>query len=128
MLFVLQLLADGEGGGPAQPQGSPWGNLLLPMMALGLLFYLFLIRPARRQENERQKLLGALKKNDKVETTGGIIGVVSSIKDNDEEVMLKIDDNSNVRLRVTRKSIVRILGGSSEPGKEQPKDERIQKA
>jgi preprotein translocase subunit YajC len=115
MLFALQLLAEDP---PKEGPVGGLGGFLLPMLALGVLFYLFLIRPARRQENERQKLLSALKKNDKVETAGGIIGTVSSIKDKDEEVMLKIDDNSNIRLRVTRRSIVRILGGD-EPAKEQ---------
>jgi preprotein translocase subunit YajC len=40
-------------------------------------------------------------------TSGGIIGVIANMKD--DEVLLKVDENSNVRLRVTRSSIVRVL-------------------
>ena len=50
-----------------------------------------------------------MKKNDRVVTSGGIIAVISGIRDKDEEVTLKVDDNSNVRLRVTKASIVRVL-------------------
>jgi preprotein translocase subunit YajC len=72
----------------------------------------------KRQEQERKTLLSALKKNDKVVTSGGIIGIVASVKEKEDEVMLKVDESSNVRLRVTRSSIVRIVGGD-EAAKEQ---------
>jgi len=85
---------------------------------MGVLFWFFMIRPMKRQEQERKALLSALKKNDKVVTSGGIIGIVASVKEKEDEVMLKVDESSNVRLRVTRSSIVRIVGGE-EAAKEQ---------
>jgi preprotein translocase subunit YajC len=72
----------------------------------------------KRQEQERKTLLSALKKNDKVVTSGGIIGIVAAVKEKEDEVILKVDESSNVRLRVTRSSIVRIVGGE-EAAKEQ---------
>ena len=110
MLFALQLLAQAADGGQAQP--SPTGGLwsFAPLIIIFILFYFFMIRaPMKRQEQERKNLYSALKKNDKVVTSGGIIGVVANIKDKEDEVTLKIDDNSNVRLKVTRSSIVRIV-------------------
>jgi|SRR5437588_2759703 len=117
MLFALQLLA---GAGQADPnqQGS-W----LPLVTMGLVLvfaYLLLFRaPMKRQEQERKNLFAALKKNDKVVTSAGIIGIIASIKENEDEVTLKVDENSNVRLRVLKSSIQKILGGD-----ETPKDDK----
>jgi preprotein translocase subunit YajC len=112
MLSTLLLLADTP---PAQ-DGSGGGSLiglLLPFLPIAILFWFFMIRPMKRQEQERQALLSALKKNDKVVTSGGIIGTVAGIREKEDEVTLKVDDSSNVKLRVTRSSIVRILGGEA---------------
>jgi preprotein translocase subunit YajC len=114
MLSHLLLLAAQT----SEPQAQ--SNLLftlLPFLIIGAIGWFLLIRPMKRQEQERQALLTALKKNDKVVTSGGIIGIVASIKEKEDEVTLKVDESSNVRLRVTKSSIVRILGGE-EPSKE----------
>jgi preprotein translocase subunit YajC len=110
MIATLLLLADQPAGPDGSGGASPFG-LLIPMLAVGILFWFFMIRPMKRQEQERQALLTALKKNDRVVTSGGIIGIVASIKEKEDEVTLKVDESANVRLRVTRGSIVRILGG-----------------
>src|SRR5215472_1290105 len=105
MLAHLLLLAQAD-----QAQGNILFTLF-PFLIIGLLGWFLMIRPMKRQEQERQALLTALKKNDKVVTSGGIIGIVASIKEKEDEVTLKVDESSNVRLRVTKGSIVRILGG-----------------
>ena len=108
MFGALQLLADAAGDQtPAQP-----GSGLLPLMSIGIifvLFYVFMIRgPMKRQEQDRQSLLGNLKKNDEVVTSGGLIGIVANISD-DDEVTLKVDESSNVRIRVLKSGILRNL-------------------
>ena len=117
MLSHLLLLAQQSSDSPAAPQSNLLFNLL-PLFVIGGLLWFLMIRPMKRQEHERQALLGGLKKNDKVVTSGGIIGIVASIKDKEDEVTLKVDESSNVRLRMTKSSIVRVLGGE-ESGKEQ---------
>jgi preprotein translocase subunit YajC len=99
------LLADDEPAAQTPPSNPL--NLLFPLLIMGVFLYFMAIRPMRKQEKERKLLNESLKKNDRVLTSGGIIGVVANIKD--DEVMLKVDENSNVRLRVTRSSIVRVL-------------------
>jgi preprotein translocase subunit YajC len=110
MLSHLLLLAQQSGDTPAARPDTLF-SLLLPLLIIGILFWFLMIRPMKRQEQERQSLLATLKKNDKVVTSGGIIGIVAAIKDKDDEVTLKVDESSNVRLRVTKSSIVRVLGG-----------------
>jgi len=113
MLFALQslalLLAEGAGEGK---ENQPGFGLLqfLPFVLIFVFFYFFMIRaPMKRQEKERQSLFSNLKKNQKVVTSGGIIGLVASINDKEDEVTLKVDESSNVRLRVLKSSIVRIV-------------------
>ena len=120
MLLALQLLADAAANGnPAQPSGNPLLSLA-PLVVIFILFYFFMIRaPMKRQEQERKNLFAGLKKNDRVVTSGGIIGIIASIKENEDEVTLKVDESSNVRLRVLKSSIQRVLSGD-----ETPKDDK----
>jgi preprotein translocase subunit YajC len=111
MFSSLLVLAEQSPDPSAAPPGGSTLIGFLPLLLIGVLGYFLMIRPMKRQEHQRQTLLSALKKNDRVVTSGGIIGIVAAIKDKEEEVTLKVDESSNVRLRVTKSSIVRILGG-----------------
>jgi len=91
---------------------------LFPFVIIFALFWFIMIRPQRRQEKERRAMLDALKENDHVLTSGGLFGIVARIKDN--EVYLKVDEKSDVRLRVARSAIVsveKVSGGGSKSEK-----------
>jgi len=60
------------------------------------VFYFFIIRPQSKRQKEIQDKVTALKKGDKVITTGGIIGIVTSIEDT--EVLLEVDKDVKIRL------------------------------
>ena len=101
-----------------QPPQDAFGgmSLLFLMMAIFGVAYILLIRPMKQKEKrDRDSLLTNLKKNDEVMTAAGIIGVVANIKD--EEVVLKLDESSNARLRVLKNTIIRVLN-PKEPAKD----------
>jgi preprotein translocase subunit YajC len=125
MLFALQfLVAEAE---QQQAQGSNPIIFALPIILI--LGYFLLVRsPMKKQEQERQRLLAALKKNDKVVTSGGIIGIVASIKEKEDEVTLKVDESSNVRLRVLKSSIVKIVGGEEAAKEQKESSEQVVRA
>lgn len=102
--FAIILAQDAE---PKGQDGPGALGFLMPLLLMFVVFYFFMILPNRRQRQQHEAMLGSLKKNDEVITSAGIIGIVASIKDTGDEVTLKIDDN--VRMRVLRSSIVRIL-------------------
>ncbi len=112
MLFALTLLAQeaGKTTPDAAPSANPLG-MMLPILAIMVVFYFLMVRPMKRQETERKRLLSELKKNQKVVTSGGIIGIIAAISDKDDEVTLKVDESSNVRLRVLKSSIARVVTG-----------------
>lgn len=98
MLYGLLLFAADD---PAPPQGN-YG----PLIMMGLIFllgYFLLMRPAQRQEKERRAQIAKVKKNDKIVNAGGIIGIVDSIKEAEDEVTLKGG------IRILRSSIVKIV-------------------
>ena len=92
------------------PAGAGGGNVTQLLFMVGFMFFIFyfiVIRPQRRREGERVEMLSKIKKNDHVLTTGGIYGTVMNVKD--DEVALRIDDSSNVRVRFSRSSIVGVV-------------------
>ena len=82
---------------------SPGGYMqFLPFLLLIVVFYFFLIRPQQKRQKELRTYRDALKKGDKIVTTGGIYGRVSEIKDN--KVIMEIGDN--VRITVDKSAVV----------------------
>jgi preprotein translocase subunit YajC len=90
------------------PQQAPLWFTYLPFIILGLMLVMF-FRASAKQKRELQKALAAMKKNDRVVTSGGILGTVVAVKENEDEVTLKTDDTSNTRIRVLKSSVVRIM-------------------
>ena len=80
-----------------RPQRNPYTSLIL-LGVMFLVMYMFLFRGPQKQKQQRKKLIQSLKKNDRVLTAGGIIGTIVDIKD--EEVVLKVDEANNTKVRV----------------------------
>jgi preprotein translocase subunit YajC len=117
MLHALILLAENDKG-----EGPPFWTTFVPLILIFVVFYFLIIMPARRNERrQREELFSKLKKNDEVVTSSGIIGIVANIKETGDEVTLKVDESSNVRLRVLRSSIVRILNSEKSAKEGSPK-------
>ncbi|MGI6129082.1 MAG: preprotein translocase subunit YajC [bacterium] len=74
---------------------------LLPMIIFFAIFYFFLIRPQQKQRKERQNMLGALRKGDKIVTIGGIHGTLTDVKEH--VVRLKVADN--LELKFNREAV-----------------------
>jgi preprotein translocase subunit YajC len=104
MLFALQLWAQDGGQGVPNPLFNP----MTIMLGLFLLLWLLVIRPSmKRQEAERQAMLNALEKNDRVLTSAGIYGTIAAVSETGDEITVKIDDN--VKVKMTRASVARNL-------------------
>ena len=69
----------------------------IPLILIFVIFYFFLIRPQQRKAKEHKKMVEELKRGDKVITTGGIVGVVDRIIDN-EKIEVKISDDVVVEI------------------------------
>ena len=112
--------AAGGGGAAAQTGPDPIMNILFIVTAMAALFYFMVMRPQSREQARRRAMLAAVKKNDRVVTAGGIYGVVTNVRQEADEVTVKVDESTNTKLRVTLSSIVRVLG-------DEPSDEAAKK-
>jgi len=83
---------------------------------IGGILYFLLIRPQRQQQKKHQALLASLQKGDQVVTSGGIIGEVIFLKEN--EVTIK---SAESRLLVSRTNIAAVLNRDAEEQKKEPK-------
>ncbi|MBM4442079.1 MAG: preprotein translocase subunit YajC [Candidatus Rokubacteria bacterium] len=98
----------------ASPPGGAGGNAVLTQLvffaAIFAIFYFLLIRPQQRQRKERERLLSAVKRGDKVVTTSGIHGTVTSL--DDLTVTLRVADQ--VRMTFDRAAVGRVVEGQGD--------------
>jgi preprotein translocase subunit YajC len=78
------------------------------MMAI---FYVMLIRPQQRREKQRRMMISNIKKGDRVAFSGGILGVVTNVKD--KSFMIKVADN--VKIEVSRAAVSQVLEKGEHP-------------
>jgi preprotein translocase subunit YajC len=76
-----------------------------PFILIFIVFYMFMIRPGQRRQKTWQEMLSKLKSGDRVTTTGGIRGVVISVKE--DVVQLRVAPD-NIRLEVARSAVASV--------------------
>ena len=101
-MFTSLLYAQ-EATGEAAQQTAQGGGIMgfLPIIIMFVILYFLLIRPQQKKQKDMVKMRDDLQKNEKVITSGGIIGTIYSIKG--DVIVLKVDDN--VKIEVTKSAI-----------------------
>jgi preprotein translocase subunit YajC len=93
----------------APPAGGSGGGGMMSTLVMFLLiiaiFYFLILRPQQKKQRERQKMLDAVKKGDKVVTAGGMHGTVSGV----EEKTLLIQVADNVKLKFDRSAVSNVV-------------------
>lgn len=95
--LIAMASANGQGG----------GSLISTLIMFGAIFFIFyfmIIRPQQKRAKEREKMLNAIEKGDKVVTSGGIYGTIAGIED--KTVLLQIADNVKIKLDKSAINIV----------------------
>ena len=90
--------------------GAPAGFDLISLMPLVLIFvvfYFLLIRPQQKKMKAHRELIAAIKRGDKVLTSGGIIGTVVKVEEGEDVLLVEIA--KDVRVRVARGTISELL-------------------
>jgi len=99
----------GDNGGAANGGGGGGGGMgiwlwILPLL---LLWIFILGRGGSKQRKKQAEMLSSLSKGSKVITVGGIKGSVVEVRD--DEVLVKVDESANTRLRFTRDAIRTVI-------------------
>ena len=78
----------------------------IPLILIFVIFYFFLIRPQQKKIKEHKQMVTSLKRGDEVVTSGGIIGKIERVLDDD-----KIEDSisENVSVQVIKSTVQSLL-------------------
>jgi len=98
------MIAFAQGGEP-----STWMSFL-PIILIFVIFYFLLVAPMRKRQKALERMIQALKKGDRVITSGGLHGEVSAI--DGPTLLLKIADN--VKVRVSKSAVTAMEGEESQ--------------
>lgn len=98
---------DAPGAGPAPRRQGFFSYQLVFLVLMVVIFYMFILRGPRKQQQQHKQMVQALKKNDRVRTIGGIFGTVVDARG--DEVTLKVDESNNTKIRVSTSAISKNL-------------------
>ncbi|MEL6640993.1 MAG: preprotein translocase subunit YajC [Pseudomonadota bacterium] len=87
---------------------------LIPLLLIFAIMYFLLIRPQQKKLKEHQEMVAALRRGDQVVTQGGVIGKVTKVKDDSNEIEVEIAQG--VVVKVVRSTITSVLN-KTEPAK-----------
>ena len=93
--------------------GSGIGQFI-PLILIFVIFYFFLIRPQQKKVKEHKLMVENLKRGDKVVTSGGIVGTIERVVDNDK-VEVVISDN--VKVEIIKSTGIQALVSNTETKK-----------
>ena len=86
----------------------------IPLILIFVIFYFFLIRPQQKKVKEHKLMVENLKRGDKVVTSGGIVGTIERVVDNDKvEVLI----SENVKVEIIKSTGIQALVSNTEPKK-----------
>jgi len=109
-----QPLGPGPTGGGGGGGGGAGGfNMIWLLMIFLVVMVVMTSMTGRREKKRREAVMSALKKNDRVQTNSGIIGTIVELQDN--EVVLRVDEVSNTRIRFARTAIQGVLREAKSP-------------
>ncbi len=94
-----------SGAPPTKPRSAMPSMIMIGLMFV--VFYFLIFRGPRKKEQKHKQMVQSLNKNDKIRTIGGILGTIVDIKD--DEVVLKIDESNNTKIRISTNAIGRNL-------------------
>ena len=101
--FSMLAQAQGKGGGSQVPGCGGGGIQQFAMLALMfVIFYFLLIRPQQKKAKEHREMLGALKRGDRVITSGGLLGKITGLT----ERYVTIEVAEKIRVRMLRSHIL----------------------
>jgi len=80
---------------------------LIPLLLIFAIMYFLLIRPQQKKLKEHQEMVAALRRGDQVVTQGGVVGKVTKVKDDSNEIEVEIA--KGVTVRVIRSTITSVM-------------------
>lgn len=109
-MFITPAFAQAGGAG-----GSDIFLQLMPILLMIVIFYFLLFRPQQQRMKQHREMVANIRRGDTVVTSGGIVGKVSRVREESNEIEVEIAENT--RIRVIRSSVSEVRA-KGEPVKE----------
>ncbi len=93
-------------------QGNPMMQFLPLLIIMFAIMYFLIIRPQKTKEKKRLAMISNVRKQDKIVTTGGLHGVVTSVKEG--EVIVRVDDTKDVKVKIDKSAIASLTAPRDE--------------
>lgn len=108
-MSIPQLLADAATtpSVPAPFWANPQNMFVILIFGMVIFFIWSSSRTKRQEQQKRDDMLKNMKRGDRVMTAGGILGSVVEVRDS--EVLLKVDESTNTKIKFTRDAIKRVV-------------------
>ena len=82
-------------------------EMIILLVVFGLIFYFFVIRPQSKRQKEQRDLLSNLAKGDEIMTNGGLIGKITKVSNDNENIIIALNDSTEVM--ISRNFVVETL-------------------
>lgn len=100
-MLISTAFAQGQEAAPA-PGG--FGQMLIPLVLIAVIFYFLLIRPQQKRMKQHREMVNAVRRGDTVVTSGGLIGKVARVSDDE----IQVDLGEGTKVRVVKSTIAEV--------------------
>ncbi|MDJ0895375.1 MAG: preprotein translocase subunit YajC [Alphaproteobacteria bacterium] len=91
-MFISPAYAQGAGAAG----GGDFLTAILPFVLIIAIFYFFLIRPQQKKQKEHREKLAAIRRGDTIVSGGGLVGKVTKVRENNDELEVEIAPGTRV--------------------------------
>lgn len=109
-MFIPSALAQ-TAGAAAPSSGFAQFMGIAPLILVFVVFYFLMIRPQQKRVKALQASVAAVKKNDNVVTSGGIVGKVTKV----EDLYVEVEIAQNTRVRVVKATLAEVTTVGTKP-------------
>lgn len=89
--------AYAEGAAPAAQGGGM--EMIIMLAVFGFIFYFMIFRPQSKRAKEHKNLMSSLSKGDEVLTSGGLVGKISKVSDENDFLVLALNDQTQITIK-----------------------------
>ncbi len=108
--MISTAFAMGQPGGQAAGQAGGLAGFL-PIIILFAIFYFLLIRPQQKKAKEHREMINALKKGNRIITSGGIYGTITSLDD----TTIGLEIAEKVKIKISRGNVAGLVADNHPP-------------
>lgn len=94
----MSFISSAHAAGEAAPQGGGF-EMFIMLAVFGVIFYFMIYRPQAKRAKEHKNLMASMSKGDEVLTSGGLIGKIVKVSEENDFVSIELNPNNSVVIK-----------------------------